>query len=221
MQCGDRPSLQLTDLADSSQKQQVDVLGGGVSVARQGFPPLPAVELELAEIRRQIKQTNLLLNEAFTETQVNTALTKTPYTVVHLATHGEFSSSAEETFVLTWDERINIDDLRRLLSADFQRLNPIELIILSACQTAVGDDRAGLGLAGIAVRAGARSTIASLWSVDDESTALLMGHFYEALNRPGITKSQALRFAQQQLLQNKAFNHPYFWSAFVLVGNWL
>ncbi|MGL5081852.1 MAG: CHAT domain-containing protein [Microcoleaceae cyanobacterium] len=215
------PGLQLTDLSSAQNKQKINVLGGGLSVGRQGFPPLPAVEEELEQIRRQVGRTKTLLNETFTELQVNSAIAQNPYTIIHLATHGEFSSNAENTFVLTWDERINIEELRRLLSADSKQINPIELIILSACQTASGDNRAGLGLAGMAVRAGARSTIASLWSVDDQSTALLMSNFYQELNKVGTTKSEALRYAQQQLLQEKEFSHPYFWSAFVLVGNWL
>lgn len=98
--------------------------------------------------------------------------------------------------------------------------NPIELLVLSACQTAEGDRRATLGLAGVAVRSGARSTLASLWAVGDESTAKLMGKFYEELaNNPNITKSQALQLAQQHILQNKP--HPRYWAPYVLIGNWL
>ncbi|HEY9675011.1 MAG TPA: CHAT domain-containing protein, partial [Waterburya sp.] len=98
---------------------------------------------------------------------------------------------------------------------------PIELLVLSACQTAAGDDRAALGLAGIAVRAGARSTLASLWFVDDQATSLLMSQFYQELINAQQTKAEALRRAQVKILHNQAFSHPYFWSAFVLVGNWL
>lgn len=92
---------------------------------------------------------------------------------------------------------------------------------MSACQTAVGDKRAALGLAGVPVRAGARSTLASLWYVSDEATALLMTKFYEELAKKEVTKAEALRRAQQAVLQNNKFSYPYFWSAFVLVGNWL
>jgi CHAT domain-containing protein len=92
---------------------------------------------------------------------------------------------------------------------------------LSACQTASGDKRAALGLAGVAVRAGARSTIASLWYVSDRATAQLMTEFYRQLSDRPQSKAQALRGAQQALLQNEEFSTPYFWSAFVLVGNWL
>jgi CHAT domain-containing protein len=95
------------------------------------------------------------------------------------------------------------------------------LLVLSACETATGDKQATLGLAGIAVRAGARSTLASLWTVGDEATAELMTSFYRELKDSDITKAEAIRRAQQKVLQNEAFSHPYYWSAFILLGNWL
>jgi len=116
---------------------------------------------------------------------------------VHLATHGQFSSSAKDTFVLAWDSPINVKQLDDLLRGrELGDRSPIELLVLSACQTAVGDRRATLGLAGMAVRSGARSTLATLWSVDDQSTALLMVKFYQNLTQPGLTKAEALRRAQ-------------------------
>jgi CHAT domain-containing protein len=92
--------------------------------------------------------------------------------------------------------------------------------VLSACQTAAGDKRAALGLAGTAIRAGARSTIASLWQIDDESTAMFVGDFYKEL-RKGISKAQALRNAQLKILQHPNYKAPSYWSAYVLIGNWL
>ncbi len=102
-------------------------------------------------------------------------------------------------------------------------LKPIELLVLSACQTASGDKRATLGLAGLALRSGASSTLASLWSVNDESTANLMSEFYRQLTEPNqfISKAEALRQAQLSMLKNPLYDHPYFWASFVLVGNWL
>jgi CHAT domain-containing protein len=100
-------------------------------------------------------------------------------------------------------------------------LNPIELLVLSACQTATGDRRAALGLAGLAVRSGARSTLATLWSVNDRSTALFMVEFYRELGQPGVTKAQAVRNAQLALLKQPQYEHPYYWAPFILLGNWL
>jgi len=112
--------------------------------------------------------------------------------------------------------------LRGLLQARAQnQRQPIELLVLSACQTAAGDNRAALGLAGVAVRSGARSTLATLWSVDDQSTSSFMIEFYQALAQPQVTKAKALRQAQLALLKQPEFKHPYFWAPFVLVGNWL
>ncbi len=145
---------------------------------------------------------------------------ETPFRVVHLATHGQFSSNAEDTFVLTWDDRINIDELSLLLRGDSKQLRPIDLLVLSACETATGDRLAALGLAGIAVRAGARSTIASLWAVSDEATVTLMTNFYQELSQGNVTKAEALRRAQISVLNQEKFSHPFYWSAFILVGNW-
>jgi CHAT domain-containing protein len=97
----------------------------------------------------------------------------------------------------------------------------LELLTLSACQTATGDDQAPLGLAGVALRSGARSTVATLWRVFDESTADLMTDFYRALRQSQVSKAEALRQSQAALLKSERFNHPYYWAPFVLVGNWL
>lgn len=124
--------------------------------------------------------------------------------------------------MLTWNERINVKDLDQLLNErERNQHRPLELLILSACQTASGDKRAGLGLAGVAVRSGARSTLASLWAVQDEATAELMAQFYQGLNEPDMTKATALRQAQLSLLRSPQYQHPFYWAAFVLVGNWL
>jgi CHAT domain-containing protein len=118
--------------------------------------------------------------------------------------------------------RINVKNLDQFLKdRDRPGRKPLELLILSACQTAVGDKRAALGLAGVAVRSGARSTLATLWSVQDQSTADLMTRFYGALNKTGGSKAESLRQAQLALLKSSEYNNPYYWAPFVLVGNWL
>jgi CHAT domain-containing protein len=162
------------------------------------------------------------LNQAFTNSSFKHDIASFPFPVVHLASHGQFSSSARDTFILTWDSRIQASEFNALLRTQSgNRKHPVELLVLSACQTAKGDDRAALGLAGVAVRAGARSTLASLWYVSDEATSLLMTQFYKELTNTQVTKAEALRHAQAMVLQDNKFSHPYYWSAFVLVGNWL
>ncbi len=141
---------------------------------------------------------------------------------MHLATHGQFSSNSEDTFILTWDNKVNVKELDELFTVkNISESTPVELLVLSACQTAKGDNRAILGLAGVAVRSGARSTLGTLWAVKDESTAKFMVEFYKQLRTPGISKAEALRNTQVSFLQDGNFQHPFYWSAFVLIGNWV
>ena len=217
------PGLQLVTPRPIAQ-QQLKALTAGITEARGGFPPLRYVANELNTVQSQIPKTELLLNDNFTSINLQAKIAQIPFPVVHLATHGQFSSQAENTFILTWDDRINVNQLNNLLrNSDLGNEDAIELLVLSACETLIGDKRAALGLAGVAVRAGARSTLATLWRVNDEATALLMGQFYQELGNQTIpiTKAEALRKAQLTLLKNPRFNRPHFWSSYVLVGNWL
>jgi CHAT domain-containing protein len=214
------PSLQLLE-PQALTRQQIKVLVGGLSEARQGFERLPGVESEVKQIESKIPA-QVLLNQQFTSTALQNQVKAAPFPVVHLATHGQFSSNAEKTFILAWDTRINVKQLGGLLQAREQSdRKPIELLVLSACETAAGDNRAALGLAGVAVRSGARSTLATLWPVDDQSTSDFMAEFYQALAQSKVTKAEALRDAQLALLKQPQFRHPFYWTPFVLLGNWL
>lgn len=186
------------------------------------FSALPFVKQEL-EILQSSVAGQLLLNQEFTTATIQKEINSIPFPVVHLATHGQFSSNEKDTFILTWDDRLNVNQLNTLLrSREEIGRNPIELLVLSACQTAAGDRRAALGLAGVAVRAGARSTLATLWLVSDEGTAELMTRFYQELTNPTISKAEALRRAQVALLKNSRYQQkPEIWAPYVLVGNWL
>src|SRR6185295_17506978 len=120
-------------------------------------------------------------------------------------------------FLLAYDGRIGLNDLERLIRPGKYRGRPVELLTLSACQTAAGDERAALGLAGLAVKAGARSVLATLWSVQDESTALLMGEFYSQLaGGSAITKARALQLAQLKVLHDPRFDHPGYWAPYLI-----
>lgn len=204
--------------------QQLSALVGGLTEARQGYSALPSVKEEIDQITT-IVTAKALLNEKFTRSNFQKRVENQPFSIVHLATHGEFSSKAEDTFLLAWDERINVKDLEQFLkgqgkSATLREREPIELLVLSACQTAKGDNRVALGLAGVAIRSGARSILATLWSVEDNSTAQLISKFYHLLIQKGVTKAEALRKSQLSLLKSAQYNHPYYWAPFVLVGNW-
>jgi CHAT domain-containing protein/predicted negative regulator of RcsB-dependent stress response len=215
------PGLQLLS-PRSLAANEVKALTAGLSEARQGFRALPGVATEIQDIANTIRSRSIL-NQDFTQANLENSLSASRYPILHLATHGQFSSNAEETFILTWDERINVKEFDELLKTSERgdRKTPIELLILSACQTAQGDNRAVLGLAGLAVRSGARSTLATLWAVRDESTAKFMAEFYKQLSQPGMEKAEAMRQAQLVLLKSSDFQHPYYWAPFVLVGNWL
>jgi CHAT domain-containing protein/lipopolysaccharide biosynthesis regulator YciM len=215
---GITPGLQLFD-PEPLQQQTLTALVGGLTEARQGFSELPYVQAEVERIARSMPS-DVLLDEQFVETNLTDQLSSRSFPVVHLATHGEFGSTPEDTYILTWDDRVGVNEFSQLLQ-DRTGNNPIELLILSACRTATGDDRAALGLAGVAVRSGARSTLASLWYISDQSTSLLMGKFYELLSQQNMTKAEALRQAQLHLMRDPQYANPYYWAPFVLVGNWL
>jgi CHAT domain-containing protein/predicted negative regulator of RcsB-dependent stress response len=207
------------------QRQRLQALTAGLTQPPQAysnFAPLPAIKTEIELISEAGISTTNLLDRQFTSKELEKKVNTSPFNVVHLATHGQFSSRADQTFILAADGPINVTQFDTILrSRDDTRPEALQLLVLSACQTAVGDKRAALGLAGAAVRAGARSTIASLWQIDDESTAQFVGAFYRELKAANITKAEALRRAQLQLLKHPNYNASSFWSAYVLIGNWL
>jgi CHAT domain-containing protein len=214
------PGLQLM-AATSTNLVKRGAIVGGISQPHAGFAGLPAVETEVNAIAN-IVSTAQMLNQGFTRSALADRVKNSHSPIVHLATHGQFSSRLEDTFLLTWDGRVNVRELSTLLqNRERNSANAIELLVLSACNTATGDDRAVLGLAGLTIKSGAHSTLATLWPVKDKAAARLMTNFYRQLQQPGTTKSEALRQAQIELIQKTDFREPFFWSAFVLVGNWL
>jgi CHAT domain-containing protein len=231
------PGLQLLGTQPLSQQQLQSALLAGITKARPGFSALPRVRDELVQIQSEIPDTTILLDDdpvsindeltidgRFTSDNFRTVMRTTNFPVIHLATHGQFSSQVDETFILTGDNRLSIEELKNMLqSTTIDSNNPLELLVFSACETATGDQRAALGLAGVAVRAGARSTVATLWQVNDHSSAVFMGQFYRELAKvreSQMTKAEALHRAQLSLLQNPDYQHPYFWAPYVLLGNW-
>lgn len=214
------PGLQLLD-PKQLQRGKLKVLGAGLTEARQGFPPLENVARELKEIKSEVPSV-VLLDRDFTSQNLQGKIKSADFDIVHIATHGKFSSKAAETFILAWDDRLSINQLDSLLeSSEGNRQQPVELLVFSACETAAGDKRAALGIAGMAVRAGARSTLATLWAVNDAATVELMSQFYKELTSTKETKAEVLRRAQLSLLRNPLYKHPIFWAPYILVGNWL
>ncbi len=191
------------------------------------FEPLQNVQAETQKIKAVLPNSITLVGNQFQPNILHQKLSQTAFPIVHFSTHGNFSANPQETFILTGaNGHMNLDELQELLRAGKQnRLDALELLVLSACETAKGDRHATLGMAGAAVRSGASSTLATLWAVDDASTADLMGQFYQNLKqvieqRQG-TKAAALRQAQLTLLHSDRYDNPYYWSPFILLGNWL
>jgi CHAT domain-containing protein len=223
------PTSQLFDLKTLPQAGKV--LGAGISeplqVENRRFDALNA-KAELSQVQTTTRP-EILLNSEFTHTKLQEKLrSQQGFSIVHLVTHGNFSSDPEETYLLLHSpvaakgELLKPNDLALLLRPTGLTSNQlIDLLVLSACKTAEGDNRATLGLVGLAVRAGARSTLGTLWQVSDDSTIALMNQFYDELKQPGVSKAKALHRAQISLLQNTKYQNPYHWAPYILVGNWL
>jgi CHAT domain-containing protein len=212
------PGLELTD-PRPIDRQNIKLLLSGITQPRAGFGGLPYVNAELDAIQKRYGGLRLQ-DDTFVTAAMKVELEREDYTIVHIASHGKFEAHTEDSFILTFDGRLKLNDLERFMSVSRYRDEPIELLTLSACQTATGNDRAALGLAGVAVKAGARSALASLWHINDEATAKLVDGFYTAMQSPSLTKARSLQQAQITMLQDLRYSHPGYWSAFLLIGNW-
>ncbi len=213
------PGLTLTD-PRPLQKDRTKMLAVGLTEAVQGFTPLPHVSTELRALQ-DFYQGTMLINEDFHRANVEAALQRDQFTIMHVASHGQFGRDVQETFLLAFREKLTVDWLDRLFEHLRPRDTPLELLTLSACETAAGDDRAALGLAGIAIKAGARSALATLWSVNDQASSELVIEFYRHLQAPGVSRALALQRAQLHLLDDPRYDHPDYWAPFLLLNNWL
>ena len=218
------PSLSLTDPKTIDRKKlRALVLGltKDATVNGQEFGALTNVGKEIKEVETRIPGSKELVDENFTSSHLQQELSKTVYPIIHIATHGEFGSEPEDTFLVTGNNgKLTINDLDAAIRSTGSASNSVELLALTACETAAGDDRSALGLAGIALQAGVRSALASLWSVQDESTVELVTQFYRNLLQSDMSKAEALAKAQRTLIDGD-YAHPAYWAPFILIGNWL
>ena len=213
------PSLTLTEPQPLAVKG-ARVLASGLTEPVQGFPALPYVAMELDELNA-LGSSAVLRDRDFTVENLERELREKPFSIVHVASHAQFESDSRRSFLLTYDGRMTIDRLEDSLKLNRYRDEPVELLFLSACQTAAGDERAALGLAGVAVKAGARSALATLWHINDQASSLLVAEFYRQVGQPGVNKAEALRRAQLKMLTDLRYRHPGYWSPFLVIGNWL
>jgi CHAT domain-containing protein len=230
------PSINLTDIKPLT-RQNLRILALGLSkdaiVDGKKLEPLSDVPTELAGVTAKIPGKKLL-DDQFTSDRLKTELDKQTYPIIHIATHGEFGAEPEDTFIVTGknaatgkNEKLSFNELEKQIRSVTSSNKPLELLTLTACKTAAGDERSTLGLAGVAVQAGAKSALASLWAIKDDSTAQIAINFYTKLaDDPNMSKAKALQLAQKELIEGKTakerqFTHPAYWSPLILIGNWL
>lgn len=199
------------------------ILLSGLSEASEKFEPLANVEAEIATIHKMYPETSkVLLNKDFTVANLANMLKAQKFSIIHIASHGTFNSDPHNTFLQAYGgEKLDMNKLEELIQENRADKDSMDLLTMSACQTAVGDDQAALGLAGIALKAGAKSALATLWFVDDQATMELIIEFYRQAQSGKLSKAKALQNAQKMLLKQSRFQHPIFWAPFLLVGNWL
>jgi filamentous hemagglutinin family protein len=235
------PSLSLTNTSYVNAKN-LQVLGLGISASTQDQQPLPAVPTELQTIVQKLWSGTTLLNEAATLRNLRIERTETPYGIVHMATHADFTPASNRSYIQLWNDKLRPEAIRDL---DWNN-PPVELLVLSACKTAIGNEQAELGFAGSASQIGVKTVLASLWYVNDAATTALMVQFYSALKEAPI-KAEALRRAQvamalgqitvdenqlegisdvgelplppEVVTRDRILSHPYYWASFTMVGN--
>ncbi len=222
------PSLGLTNLAVRDRSEKSQILALGVTQARtvqgQPFSPLENVRGEIEQVVQKFPGSQALLDDNFATKNLRKVINQKAFSIIHIATHGQFGADPDDTFLVMGDpdgtqNKLTIAGLERLLRRVAKNQNPLDLLMLTACQTGKGDDRAILGLTGVAVQSGVNSAIGSLWFIDDVATAELVNTFYTHL--PNTSKAEALQTAQKEFIARKdIYQHPAYWAALVLVGNW-
>jgi CHAT domain-containing protein len=213
------PGLDLTD-PRPLRREDTRVLAAGLTESVQGFSALPHVAAELQAVQH-LYGGHPLLNSSFLTANMEKESEEQPLSIVHIASHGYFAGEVEKSFLLTFDDKLTMDRLSQVVGVFRFRDRPLELLTLSACETAAGDDRAALGLAGVAIKAGARSALATLWTVNDEAASVLVAEFYQQLHSDSVSRAVALQNAQKKLLADRRYQHPAYWSPFLLLNNWL
>jgi CHAT domain-containing protein len=242
------PSFSLTDTRYQGLKGS-KMLGMGITQSTGGLSPLPSVAVEVPTLTSKIWQGSGYLDQQSTIEQFKTLTQQERFSIIHLATHALFNpGKVNESYIQFWNERLTLPQLRKIsLSQKWTAAPNIEMLVLSACQSALGNDQAELGFTGLAVQSGVKTAVGSLWSVSDEGSLGLMSEFYRSLKTAPI-RAAALREAQLGLLQGQvkvtdgqlqlrdgtrvalpdaaaqskslSFTHPYYWSAFTMIGNW-
>ncbi|MFM7384721.1 MAG: CHAT domain-containing protein, partial [Microcystaceae cyanobacterium] len=236
---GTAPSLNLVDYRYRNLNQAPVLAFGATDFPDQNQSPLPGVGIELPLIQ-SIKGGSYFLNQAFNLTNVETQRRENPLPIVHLATHAKFVAAApRQSYIQLFDQRLVLPSWQDLAL----NLPKTDLLVISACESAVGNEDVELGFGGMAVQAGVKTAVASLWPVGDIGTVGLMDGFYRSL-KVTSTKAEALQQVQRAMLkgnyrwsgnqlitpentidfpgslpQNMDLRHPYYWSSFMMIGS--
>ncbi len=222
------PSLTLTSKGNAQPIKKL--LVNGLSEPTGNALALEHVEHEIYTLEKLAPDAHVLINQTFTKDELERTANSYLPTAVHIATHGQFEGVLKDSYLFAYrGEKLTVNDLSHLSQQNLIKEQPLELLTLSACESAKGDEYAALGLSGVAIKAGARAALASLWKVDDASTCYLMVRFYQQLLQGNLPEAQALRNAQLELLSGKYqasacfdlpvnYQHPYYWGAFILIG---
>ena len=244
------PSLSLSDTRYVGVKNsKVLAMGSSTFTKDQDQKDLPAVPIEISSIAGELWSGKYVSGENFTLDNLKKERANTPYGIIHLATHANFpperKGGRKESYIQLYDSKLRLEDVRQLGWNN----PPVELLVLSACRTAIGDPEAELGYAGLAVQTGVKSAVASLWFVSDAGTLGVMTEFYRQLSKAPI-KAEALRQTQLAMLQGKVLvegnqlsgtsgnvnltpeqaeylrnningelSHPYYWASFTMIGS--
>ena len=215
------PSINMTDTTSTQyNKEETETLVVGLSDAVQDFSALPSINEELRDIKKIMNGKTMYKNSDYTIANVQNEFKTNDYNIVHFATHGVFGGTGKNSFLLTYEGQLDMNKLEDLMSLGKYRNHQVDMLTLSACQTALGNERAALGLAGVAVKAGVKSAVATLWYVDDQATSLAIRELYRQLKKDNMTKAKALQNAQRMLLNKRQYWHPIYWAPFLLIGNW-
>lgn len=229
------PSLRLTAPKVSyrqSQKALILGLTKEATIDGKSFDPLSWVSEEVSVVESIFPNHTSLIDDNFSPESFGQKLDKTTYSILHIASHAQFGIIPEDTFIVTGqNQKLTISQLEDSLRNLNSKSDSVELLTLTACKTAVGDDRSTLGLAGVALQVGVKSAIASLWSIEDDSTSELVKTFYTNYRNDGISIAQALQTAQIRMINakklppsegiNPKYDHPGYWAAMIVIGNWL
>lgn len=227
------PSLRLTTPKPNRNNSKALILGLTEKSTIDGktFPELFAVKKEIDVVKNLFPNHSDLIDENFIPQNFQQKLQQTTYPIIHIASHAQFGIIPEDTFIVTGkNKKITISQLENSLQNLKNPSDSIEILALTACQTALGDDRSSLGLAGVALQVGVKSAVASLWNVQDNSTSKLVEEFYKNYRDGEMSIAEALQKAQIKMINAKKlpsegidikYDNPSYWAPMIVIGNWL